>query len=161
MSSIKSASPCCDYYDQSCNVRQLHSPVKLEPLEASGLGGPWWRCCMLFLVVGLCMCVFWLLCVREAVGFLGSAVRVHMLCAISIFTAQYFSSLGISFVVLLGMQSLEKTRGGTRPYPKAFLGLRADPDPKGLSPGRIRGYPNSDPNLSGLGRVWVFSTIPT
>ncbi len=61
--SIKVTSPCCDDLDQSRNVRRLHSPVKLEPLEASSLGGPWWWC-FLFSVV---CCV--LLCVQEAVGY--------------------------------------------------------------------------------------------
>jgi len=40
----------------------LHSPVKLEPLEAGSLGGPWWWCFMFYVVC----CV--LLCVQEAGG---------------------------------------------------------------------------------------------
>jgi hypothetical protein len=40
---IKVTSPCCNDCDQSCNVLQLHSPVKLEPQEAGGIGmgGSW------------------------------------------------------------------------------------------------------------------------
>jgi hypothetical protein len=38
---IKVTLPCYDDHDQLRDVRQLHSPVKLEPLEAGSLGGPW------------------------------------------------------------------------------------------------------------------------
>jgi hypothetical protein len=38
VSSIKSTSPCCNDRDRSRKVQQSHSPVKLEPLEAGGLG---------------------------------------------------------------------------------------------------------------------------
>ncbi len=47
--------PCCDDCDRLRNIRQLYSPVKLEPLEAGGLGGPWWRC-FCVVVVRCCVC---------------------------------------------------------------------------------------------------------
>ena len=65
MSSIKNTSLCCNDCDWSRNVRRLHSPVKLEPLEAGSLGRPWWRCCMLFLVLWVvCNCVLVVMCSR-------------------------------------------------------------------------------------------------
>ncbi len=42
--SIKSTSPCFDDRAPSCDVRRLHLPLKLEPLGAGGLWGPWCRC---------------------------------------------------------------------------------------------------------------------
>jgi hypothetical protein len=53
--SIKITSPCGNDRGQLRNVRRLHSPLKLEPLEASGWGGPWWSCFVCFLVV-CCVC---------------------------------------------------------------------------------------------------------
>ena len=47
-----------------------------------------------------------------AVGFLGSAVRVHVCCAVRhkfFHRAIFLHPFGISFVVLLDMRSLEKT----------------------------------------------------
>ncbi len=68
--SIKSTLPCCNDRDRLCDIRQLHSPVKLEPLEAGGLGdnGDGVLC---FLLCVVC-CV--LLCVQEAVVSWVSAV---------------------------------------------------------------------------------------
>ncbi len=48
-------SVCCGDRGQSRNVRQLHSPMQLKPLEGGGLGGSWCLCffmCCLFVVVG-------------------------------------------------------------------------------------------------------------
>ena len=63
-----------------------------------------------FRFCGLCVCVFWLLCVKRRLFSWGPPCKC-MCCAwaISIFTAPFFSSFGISFIVLLDMQSLEKT----------------------------------------------------
>ena len=46
----KVASMHCNDYYRSRNVRRSHSPVKLEPPGAGGLGGPWWQDFCLFLV---------------------------------------------------------------------------------------------------------------
>ncbi len=60
--SIKVTLPCCNDRDQSRDVRRLHSPVKLEPLEAGSLGG---TMVMVFMFYVVCC---GLLCVQEAVG---------------------------------------------------------------------------------------------
>ncbi len=70
--SIKVTSPCCNDCDQSRDVRRLHSPVKLEPLEAGSLGGPWWWCFMFYVVC----CV--LFCVQEAIDSWVSAVGSYL-----------------------------------------------------------------------------------
>jgi hypothetical protein len=80
VSSIKSTSLCCDDCDRLLDVQQLHSPVKLELLEAGGLGGLWWRC---FIFV----CVLCVVVERRLV--LGVLCAMCM-CAISIFTVPYF-----------------------------------------------------------------------
>ncbi len=55
--SMKVTFSCCNDCDQLRDVRRLHPPVKLEPLEAGGLRGQWWRCFMFLLcVVCCCMC---------------------------------------------------------------------------------------------------------
>ena len=38
VSRLKIASPCCGDQDQSCDIQRSHSPVKLKPLGAGGLG---------------------------------------------------------------------------------------------------------------------------
>jgi hypothetical protein len=49
------ASPDRDDCDQSRDLWRSYSPVKLEPLEAGGLWGPWCQCfVVLLLVVVLC-----------------------------------------------------------------------------------------------------------
>ena len=51
----KIISPCCADRDRSRNIQTSHSPVEFEPLEGGGMGGPWCRCSVAFLVVS---CVF-------------------------------------------------------------------------------------------------------
>ncbi len=53
ISSIKIASPHRNHRNRSHNVRRLHLPLKLEPLEAGGLWRSWCRCFFVF----LCVCV--------------------------------------------------------------------------------------------------------
>ncbi len=46
---------CCGDQGRSRDVRRLHSPINLKPLEAAGWGDSWCRCffmCCLFVVVG-------------------------------------------------------------------------------------------------------------
>ncbi len=92
--SIKVTLPCCNDRDRSCNVRQSHSPVKLEPPEARSLGGPWWQCFLFFVVC----CV--LLCVREVVGSLGCPPLAHTLSTTYRTMVSYYVCLGISIVEL-------------------------------------------------------------
>ena len=54
VSRIKIASPCCGDQDRSCDIRRLHSPIKLEPLEAGGQERSW---CWCFLEVVRCVVV--------------------------------------------------------------------------------------------------------
>jgi hypothetical protein len=54
--SIKSTLPCFDDRAQSCDVWRLHLPLKLEPLGAGGLWGPWCWCFIFLQLVGLCVC---------------------------------------------------------------------------------------------------------
>ena len=53
-SSIKVTSLNRNDRDRSRDVGRSHSPVELEPPGAGGLGGPWWRCFVVFWLVGLC-----------------------------------------------------------------------------------------------------------
>ncbi len=50
--SIKSTSPCFDDHAPSCDIRQLHLPLKSEPLGAGGLWGLWCRCFIFYSLWG-------------------------------------------------------------------------------------------------------------